>query len=187
MMNRPHLKRLMIGFVFTLVSSLGFFLPALHAAMSPHEILAKADEARGNAEGVEWEIAIESVEGGRQQQRTLRVTARGFNSLAEFLTPPNVRGQKLLMLDRNMWFAKPGLSKAVPISPRQKLLGGASNGDIASTNYAGDYKVVHTADDSFNGEPCHLFDLEAVDKKATYDRIKYWISKERLAGVKAEF
>jgi hypothetical protein len=115
------------------------------------------------------------------------VTARTFNSLAEFLAPANVRGQKILMLDRNMWFVKPGLSKAVPISPRQKLIGGAANGDIASTNYAGDYKVVHTAEDTFNGEQCYVFDLEAVDKKATYDRIKYWISKERLAGVKAEF
>ena len=91
------------------------------------------------------------------------------------------------MLDRNMWFAKPGLSKAVPISPRQKLLGGAANGDIASTNYAGDYKIVQTSEDTFNNEPCYLLDLSAVDKKATYDRIKYWISKERLVGVKAEF
>ena len=48
-------------------------------------------------------------------------------------------------------------------------------------------KSSHTAEDAFNGEACYLFDLEAVDKKATYDRIRYWISKERLAGVKAEF
>jgi len=186
-MNRRHPKRLLIGAVFTLVSSLGLFLPSLQAAMSAKEILTKADEARGNADGVEWEIAIESLEGGRQQQRTIRVTARGFNSLAEFLAPPNVKGQKLLMLDRNMWFWKPGLSKAVPISPRQKLLGGAANGDIASTNYAGDYKIVQAGEGTVNGEPCHLFDLGAVDNRATYDRIKYWISKERLVGLKAEF
>jgi hypothetical protein len=155
--------------------------------MSPEEILRKADEARGNTEGVEWEIDITSIEGGREQNRIIRVSARSYNSLAEFLDPPNVKGQKMLMIDRNMWFAKPGLSKAVPISPRQKLIGGAANGDIASTNYAGDYKVVHTADDTVDGEACYLFDLNAVDKKVTYDRIKYWISKERLVGVKAEF
>jgi hypothetical protein len=155
--------------------------------MTPKEILTKADEARGNADGVEWEIFIESIERGRQQQRTIRVTARGFNSLAEFLAPPNVKGQKLLMLDRNMWFAKPGLSKAVPISPRQKLMGGAANGDIASTNYAGDYKIVQTSEDRALDEPCDLFDLSAADNRATYDRIKYWISKERLVGIKAEF
>jgi outer membrane lipoprotein-sorting protein len=187
MMYRQYKKRGLILLGFILVSCLGFSLPSLHAAMSPEEILRKADEARGNMEGVEWEIDIKSIEGGREQNRTLRVSARSFNSLAEFLAPANVKGQKLLMLDRNMWFAKPGLSKAVPISPRQKLLGGAANGDIASTNYAGDYKVVHAANDTVNGEACHLFDLNAVDKKVTYDRIKYWISKERLVGIKAEF
>ena len=86
-----------------------------------------------------------------------------------------------------MWFVKPGLRKPVPISPRQKLLGGASNGDIASTNYAGDYKITQASEDIAVGEPCHLFDLTATNKKATYDRIKYWISQKRLVGVKADF
>jgi outer membrane lipoprotein-sorting protein len=186
-MNHRTVERYLMMMTFIFASCLGFYLPSLHAAMSPKEILTKADEARGNTEGVEWEIGIDSVEGGRQQQRTIRVTARSFNTLADFLAPPNVKGQKLLMLDRNMWFAKPGLSKPVPISPRQKLVGGAANGDIASTNYAGDYSVAHTSEDTVNGELCYLFDLSAVDKKATYDRIKYWISKERLVGLKAEF
>jgi hypothetical protein len=188
MMNRQHKKRGLILLVFIVVSCLGFSLPSpSRAAMSPEEILRKADEARGNTEGVEWEIDIKSIERGKEQSRTLRVSARSFNSLAEFLAPANVKGQKMLMIDRNMWFVKPGLSKAVPISPRQKLLGGAANGDIASTNYAGDYKVTHAAEDTINGKACYLFDLSAVDKKVTYDRIKYWISKERLVGVKAEF
>jgi outer membrane lipoprotein-sorting protein len=186
-MNRKRIKRNWIIMVCTLFCCTTFCLPSLQAAMSPQEILTKADEARGNAEGVEWQIQIESIEAGRQQERTIRVTARSFNSLAEFLAPANVKGQKLLMLDRNMWFAKPGLSKAVPISPRQKLMGGAANGDIASTNYAGDYQIVQASEDKINGEPCYLFDLKAADKKATYDRIKYWISKERLVGLKAEF
>ena len=180
-------KRYCIVFVLASIFCLSFSVSSVHAQMNPKDILRKADEARGNAEGVEWEIAIDSIEGGRQQQRTIRVTARGFNSLADFLAPPNVKGQKLLMLDRNMWFAKPGLSKPVPISPRQKLVGGAANGDIASTNYSGDYKIVQTSEDRVNEEPCYLFDLNAVDNRATYDRIKYWISKERLVGLKAEF
>ncbi len=186
-MNIQAGKQYWIVFVLMLFSFMGFPVFSLQAALSPQEVLAKADEARGNAEGVEWEIWIESVEGGREQQRTIRVTARSYNSLAEFLAPANVKGQKLLMLDRNMWFAKPGLSKPVPISPRQKLMGGAANGDIASTNYAGDYQVAQASEEVVGGERCYLFDLQAKDKKATYDRIKYWISKERLVGVKAEF
>ncbi len=185
-MKKQHVTKT-IKMAFGLLLSLALLPPALHAEMSHKEILTRADRARGNAEGVEWEIDISSVESGREQQRVLRVTARHFNSLAEFLDPANVKGQKLLMVDRNMWFVKPGLSKAVPISPRQKLIGGASNGDIASTNYAGDYNVAEASEDMVDGAACWLLDLHAVDKKATYDRIKYWISKEKLTGVKAEF
>lgn len=185
-MNRKPVTKYLLVLACAIACSLGF-APSPAYATAPEEILKKSDEARGNADGIEWEIAMDSIESGREQQRTLRVSARNFNSLAEFLAPANVKGQKMLMVDRNMWFAKPGLSKAVPISPRQKLLGGAANGDIASTNYAGDYKIASASEDMVNKEPCYLFDLIAVDKKATYDRIKYWISKDRLAGIKAEF
>ena len=170
---------ILCGMVFNAKSAL--------AEMTPKEILEKADEARGNMEGVEWTIKIESIEGGRKQVRTLIIKARDFNSLAEFTSPPKVKGRKLLMIDRNMWFVKPGLRKPVPISPRQKLIGGASNGDIASTNYAGDYKVTNASEELVNEESCYLYDLTATNKKATYDRIKYWISKKRLVGVKADF
>ncbi len=186
-MNYRCCRLRMIVPAAVLLCTMTIFVPPVMADMGPKEILAKADEARGNAEGMEWEIDIASIEGGRQQERVIRVTARTFNSLAEFLAPANVKGQKVLMLDRNMWFMKPGVSKAVPISPRQKLIGLAANGDIASTNYAGDYKVAHTGEDVFNGDACYVFDLDAIDQKATYDHIKYWISKRRLAGIKAEF
>jgi hypothetical protein len=169
------------------LSVIVFHTKPVLAEMTPKEILARADRARGNVEGVEWEIEIESIESGRVQERTLLVKAREYNSLAEFLSPPKVKGQKLLMIDRNMWFIKPGLRKPVPISPRQKLMGGASNGDIASTNYAGDYEPTSISDDAVNEEPCFLLDLKATNKKATYDGIKYWISKGRLVGIKSEF
>jgi outer membrane lipoprotein-sorting protein len=170
-----------------LLSGMVFNAKSALAEMTPSEILQKADAARGNVEGVEWEIMIESNEKGRKQERTLKIMARDFNSLAEFISPPKVKGQKLLMIDRNMWFVKPGLRKPVPISPRQKLIGGASNGDIASTNYAGDYEATHMSNEKVNVESCYFFDLRATNKNATYDRIKYWVSEQRLVGVKAEF
>jgi hypothetical protein len=157
------------------------------AAMTPGEILKTADQARGNVAGIEWRIKLHSMENGREQTRTLKVKARDRNSIAEFIAPARVKGRKLLMLDRNMWFVKPGLRKPVPISPRQKLSGGAANGDIASTNYAGDYKPESVANDTFKDKECYLFDLISTNKKVTYNRIRYWISKERKVGVKAEF
>jgi outer membrane lipoprotein-sorting protein len=186
-MNLPLKPMRLIFVAVLLLCFAGFSVSPVHASMSSQEILKKADEARGRTEGLEWEIYIESIEKGRRQDRTLKVTARGYNSLAEFLAPANMKGQKLLMSDRTMWFAKPGLSKAVPISPRQRLLGKAANGDIAATNYSGDYKIAKAWEEMLDGEACEVFDLAAIDKKATYDKIRYWISKERLVGVRAEF
>jgi len=158
-----------------------------YAELTSKEILQRADESRGNLEGVKWGLCINSIESNRQQERSLNVQARGYDFLASLISPPKVKGQKLLMLDHSMWFVKPGLRKSVPISPRQKLVGGASYGDIAATNYANDYEATALYDEIIADELCYVFNLKAIHKNATYDFIKYWVSKNRLVGVKAEF
>ena len=187
MVKKQFKKRCFVVLGFLFIFCFGVSVSAVDAQMSPKEILQKADEARGNADGIQWDISMYSIEGGREENRKLHVIARGYNCLVDTLTPANLKGQKLLMKDRNMWFAKPGLSKPVPISPRQKLMGSAANGDIASTNYGDDYKIILTEDGKVNNESCLILELQAVDSRATYDRIKYWVSKERFVGVKAEF
>ena len=118
---------------------------------------------------------------------TISVKARGFDIATENMAPPKYKGNKLLMLRGSMWFYKPGLSKPVPISRRQKLLGNAVYGDIAATNYASDYTASPLPDETINNESCYTFGLKSRNKKSTYDRIVYWISKERLVGVKADY
>ncbi len=181
------MKKIITIISIILFAGLSVYTKAAQTEMSPKEILSNADRARGNIKGIEWLIDIKSVERDRMQKRKMKIKARDYNSLAKFISPAKVKGQKILMIDRNMWFMKPGLRKPVPISPRQKLMGGAANGDIASTNYAGDYKIVTTTNGKVNGESCYVLDLKAKTKKVTYDRIKYWVSKKRLVGVKADF
>ncbi|HEX9948784.1 MAG TPA: hypothetical protein VGB29_01400, partial [Thermodesulfobacteriota bacterium] len=74
-MKRTYYVRYVPILILVVLCSIGLCLRSpSHAAMSPEEILRKADEARGNMEGVEWEIVIKSIEGGREQNRTLRVS-----------------------------------------------------------------------------------------------------------------
>lgn len=181
------MKKIGLALIPIMVWSYGLREVPATAEIKPKEILIEADKARGNLEGVQWLAEIASIEKGRKQFRALEIKNRGTNTLAKFVSPARVKGRKLLMLDRNMWFIKPGLRKPVPISPRQKLMGGASYGDIASTNYAGDYAATFIAKEAINGEPCYLFDLVATLKKSTYARIRYWISEGRLVGVKSDF
>ena len=151
-------------------------------------VLKAADEARGNVRGIAWQVAIEAMQDERVLDSLVYdIKARSFNVAGVSMAPPKYRGNKILMLGPSMWFYKQGLSKPVPISLRQKLMGDASYGDIASTNYAGDYEATELPDDEVNGEPCHVYDLKARSEKVTYERVRYWVSKAREVGVKAEY
>jgi hypothetical protein len=153
-------------------------------ANGTHEILRKADQSRGNVEGITWRVILVDK---RSESMTFDVKARGFDIFAENQAPPKDRGNKVLMVNGNMWFHRPGLSKAVPISQRQRLMGNAAYGDIVATNYAEDYEATPLEDETVNGELCYVFDLKAKDNRSAYDRIKYWISKQHVVGVKAEY
>jgi hypothetical protein len=157
------------------------------ADLSIKEILKRADRARGNVPGIVWDIKITTVDGGMRESKGLRVKVKKNDTLARYTDPPSMNDRVVLMLDRNMWFIRSGLSKPVSISPRQKLLGDAANGDIASTNYSEDYEGKLLGEETTHGERCYVFELRAVNRNVTYDSIKYWISKVRLVGVKAEF
>jgi hypothetical protein len=162
---------------------------SIYADLTPKEILHKADEARGNLEGITWKVYAYSFEKGSDPKHAWKsdVTARGYDFLALVFSPAKSKGQKLLMINHNMWFTKPGLKKPVPVSPRQKLIGDAVYGDIAATNYADDYEAATLDDEKVDEEWCYVFDLKSIKKRTTYDRIKYWVSRDQLVAVKAEY
>jgi hypothetical protein len=171
-------------------AALLLLLAPLASAVVPTDeaILKAADEARGNVSGLTWEVTIASNENARADEALVYdIKVRAFNVAGTSLAPPKYRGNKILMLNTSMWFYKPGLSKPVPIAQRQQLMGEASYGDIASTNYAQNYQASRLPDELVNGEPCYVFDLKAKEQKLTYDRITYWVSKQRQLGVKADY
>jgi hypothetical protein len=148
-----------------------------------------SDQARGGGlPGIIWEIKLSSRDGDRlDETQRLIVKAVDKSSVAEVFEPIRSRGSKILQVENNMWLTKAGLSKPIPISPRQRMSGQASNGDIAATNYAADYDAQIVGAESVEGELCHMLDLKAKHKRATYDKIRYWVSVKRGVGVKAEF
>lgn len=162
-------------------------LPA-PAEVDAATILAAADQARGgNLPGIAWTIAITAHDENGDSARTLDALADAGNSRVEFTEPARMRGERIIMQGRNMWFVRPGLQRPVPLSPRQRLLGGAANGDIAATRYALDYDAQIIGHEAVDGEDCILLKLSAKTRNTTYDTIRYWIAERRKVGVKAEF
>ena len=166
-----------------------FWCKTAFASPDPQELLARSDHARGGGlPGIEWEIRLSSRNGNRQEEpQRLFVKATDDASVAETFEPSRFRGSRLLQVGRNMWLYRPGLSKPIPISPRLRMSGEAANGDIAATDYAKEYEASSGGEDKVNGEPCFRLDLAAKNRSATYDRIRYWVSKERTVAVRAEF
>ena len=159
------------------------------AAPDAQAIVKLADRARGGGlPGITWEIRMTSRDGDKvAEEQRLQVRAVDDASVAEVLEPLRSKGTKLLQVEHNMWLTRPGLSKPIPISPRQRMSGQASNGDVAATNYAADYEARLMSQESVEGELCYVLDLSARHKRSTYDKIRYWVSVAREVGVKAEF
>ncbi|WP_202984866.1 outer membrane lipoprotein-sorting protein [Paraburkholderia sp. SG-MS1] len=153
------------------------------------QIVAASDRARGGGlNGVQWTIDITGQDsGGPIDRRTYMVRASGEDSLAQATYPPREAGSRLLQNGRSMWFGKATLTKPVSISTRQKMVGPASNGDIASTNYAKDYDATMLRTEQVNGEDAYVLNLLAKNKFVTYDRIVYYVSVAHLVPLKAEF
>lgn len=182
-MNHRHtLSTLSAAMLLAASSAAGASAPDMQ------ELLKAADQARGNLAGVAWNVTVETSDNERVTDTLVYdIKARGFNVAGISQAPAKYKGNKLLMLNTSMWFYKQGLSKPVPVSQRQKLMGDASYGDIASTNYAENYEATELPEETVGDEPCRVFDLKAKSDKLTYDRIRYWISKRREVGVKAEY
>jgi hypothetical protein len=168
---------------------LQFTISLAHAAPDAHRILIDSDQARGGGlPGIVWDIKLQSRDGEKvDESQRIQVKAVDESSVAETQEPVRFKGSKILQVERNMWLTKPGLSKPIPISPRQRMSGQASNGDIAATNYAKDYEAQMNGTETLEGEACYVLDLSAKHKRATYDKIRYWVSVKRMVGVKAEF
>jgi outer membrane lipoprotein-sorting protein len=163
---------------------------AAPAAVDPAALLRDSDRARGAAAstaGVSWLSTVTTKDEEQTSEATYSIRVRGDDALAEVIAPPRQKGEKILFNDRTLWFFKPGLRKPVSISPRQKLMGDAANGDIASTHYARDYEATLAGEETVNGTPSWKLELKARARNVTYDRIRYWVSKGERLGVRAEF
>lgn len=174
--------------ILPLLLGLMIVSPAAQAAPSPRQILEQADRARGGlAGGLSWTIQVKSTQDGAINEAEYEVRAKGVDVLAKCIAPPRQKGEMFLFNDRNLWIYRPGLKKPVSISTRQRLTGQAANGDIATTNYARDYEATSEGQEKVGAAMTYKLLLKAKSKDVTYDGIRYWVSKDKLLGLKAEF
>lgn len=151
------------------------------------EILRLSDQSRNGWESYFVRTTILNFEDHvLKEQGVFDVKIKGMDkTLIKFLNA-DVKGQYLLMLDDDMWIYMPNTRKPIRITPLQRLMGNASNGDVARTRYAQDYSATIMREEKFDGVPCTVLELTAKREGATYKKIDYWVANDTYQPQKAE-
>ncbi|HEX9287087.1 MAG TPA: outer membrane lipoprotein-sorting protein [Thermoanaerobaculia bacterium] len=81
-------------------------------------------------------------------------------------------GRKVLTNGDKMWLLVPGSTNPVPITPNQRLLGGASFGDVARLRFSEDYAAKATDEsETVDGRSCRILELTGKSAKLSYPRV----------------
>lgn len=115
-----------------------------------------------------------------------------FASLIKFVQPARDAGKLMLKQGNDLWFFDPSTKASVRLSPQQRLIGQASNGDVVTVNFAKDYKATLAAEETItDGERkarrSYKLALAATSDDATYAAIELWVDAGNNSPIKARF
>jgi outer membrane lipoprotein-sorting protein len=174
------MKRLMIF--------LAFFLALPLVADDGAAILARADRSRNPLESFSVDVELTSYVKEKSETSRFRVFGKGSDrSVVEFTYPSSEKGKYLLMLRGAMWIYMPSASRPIRISPLQRLMGQASNGDVARTSFAVDYDAASVAEELLDGKKAWVLDLVAKDPAVAYGKVRLWIDRATDEFLRADF
>ncbi len=195
MFNRLFILR---GMICLLVG----VLLAGHAAQANPDaqaILAASDAIRNPGQPFRVTVTLTEYDKGQQidtstlssYSRTLDGNGQ-FASLIRFVQPLRDSGKLMLKNGNDLWFYDPGTKASVRISPQQRLMGDAANGDVITINFARDYKATFVAEETIpDGERrarrTFKLALAAASEDATYSGIELWVDAANHWPIKARF
>ncbi len=175
------------------------FVSSAQAALSPQEILAASDAVRNPDYPFGMTNTLIEYRAGKQTDTsTLGIYSKAdphsgqFRSLIRYIAPARDAGKLILFAGKDLWFYDPASKASIRMSPQQRLLGQASNGDVVTVNLAKDYQATSaTEEDTQDGERqskhCYKLFLQASTPDATYHHIDMWIELANNRPVKARF
>ena len=171
-----------------------------HAAdVDAQAVLAASDAIRNPAKPFAVTVTLTEFRNRQQTDaNTLQLYSRSdgsggqYRSLIRFVDPPRDANKLLLKSGNDLWFFDPSSKASIRLSPQQRLLGQAANGDVVTVNLAKEYQAELVADEEIaDGErvnrKTHKLKLTARSPDVTYDHIEMWIEIGSARPVKALF
>lgn len=168
------------------------------AAPDANELLRASDAIRNPGRPYRVKLTLTEYEEGKQvNASTLASFSREmeggqFATLAAFVSPPRDAGKLMLRHGDDMWFFDPSTKASVRLSPQQRLMGQASNGDVMTVNFARDYTAKLLAEEEVgDGErktrKAYKLGLTAATPLATYATVEFWVDQDSRQPIKGRF
>ncbi|MGC9954326.1 MAG: outer membrane lipoprotein-sorting protein [Rhizomicrobium sp.] len=191
------MKNTMIGLAVALLMIVG--ARAETPPLSAQDILAGVDRVRNPGQPFRLTNTMIEYVGGQPRDRVVLVVyaredrqTHQFSNLVRYVDPPRDLGKMVLMNGSNMWFYDPSSKANVRISPQQRLMGQASNGDVVTANLSLDYTAKLIGEETLQDadrkdRACWHLDLKAATDEAVYSRVEYWVEKGTYHPVKGKF
>jgi outer membrane lipoprotein-sorting protein len=170
-----------------------------YGAPTAQAILAASDAVRNPDKPFGLTVTLVEYRNGKQtDSNTLNVYSKAdansgqFRSLIRFAAPARDMNKLMLKNGNDLWFFDPSSKASIRLSPQQRLLGQAANGDVVTVNLAKDYKAELAGEESVqDGErqtrKCYKLALAGAAPDVTYNRIEMWIDIATNRPVKARF
>jgi len=190
---------LVIALALSLPAGAGAATRDADADTAAQRLLAASDAVRNPNRSFALTNTLTEYHNGRQSDTsTLEVYVKAdtgtgqYRNLIRFAAPARDQNKLMLKNGNDLWFYDPSSQASVRISPRQRLLGQAANGDVVTVNLAKDYRAQSNGDEDVEdgdriARHCHKLLLNAVSGDVTYDHIEIWIDSTNSHPVKAKF
>lgn len=169
------------------------------AAPSPQEVLAASDAVRNPDYSFGVTNTLIEYRSGKQTDASTLVTyskadqkSGQFRNLIRYLAPARDANKLILFSGKDMWFFDPASNASIRLSPQQRLLGQASNGDVVTVNLAKDYLATaavleDTQDGHRQTKHSIKLTLSASTPDAAYHHIEMWVDAANNQPVKARY
>jgi outer membrane lipoprotein-sorting protein len=183
--------------LFAVVGAL--WAAALSATPDAQRALAASDAVRNPGRPFSVNVVLTEFQSGKQVDSNTMVTysrtidqSGQFASLVRFTAPARDAGKLMLKNGNELWFYDPTTKSSVRLSPQQRLIGQAANGDVVTVNLARDYKAALLAEEEVQDGERKMrkslkLGLTASGNDATYATVELWVDADDNRPIKGRF
>jgi len=187
--------------VFAILMVLAMRVAQVEASDQPpaNQIMEGIDRVRNPGQPYRVTMALTEYVNGKARDRNGLVVyvkqneqSRQFNNLVRYAEPPRDAGKMVLFKGKDLWFYDPNSKASIRISPQQRLLGQAAEGDVLSVNLARDYTAKLVGEETLqdadhNSRDCWHLDMTATTADAVYNHVEFWAERGTNHPIKGKF